>query len=120
MARRKTARPGGSNGSCRDGDGLLDVVVVILEGGYTSTAVAPIEIFHSAGVVWNWLHGEAAKQRFKVRTASVDGWDAIDLIAKNTPLLPWLKKWHDRGAYIAGVCTASHSLLNAGCSTASG
>ena len=62
MARRKTARPGGSNGSCRDGDGLLDVVVVILEGGYTSTAVAPIEIFHSAGVVWNWLHGEAAKQ----------------------------------------------------------
>ncbi|MGB9219545.1 MAG: AraC family transcriptional regulator, partial [Pseudolabrys sp.] len=48
------------------------------------------------------------------------GWDAIDLIAKNTPLLPWLKKWHDRGAYIAGVCTASHSLLNAGCSTASG
>ena len=73
MARRKTARPGGSNGSCRDGDGLLDVVVVILEGGYTSTAVAPIEIFHSAGVVWNWLHGEATKQRFKVRTASVDG-----------------------------------------------
>ncbi|MFZ1185569.1 MAG: DJ-1/PfpI family protein [Pseudolabrys sp.] len=114
MARRKTARPGGSNGSCRDGDGLLDVVVVILEGGYTSTAVAPIEIFHSAGVVWNWLHGEAAKQRFKVRTASVDGWDAIDLIAKNTPLLPWLKKWHDRGAYIAGVCTGVAFLAECG------
>ncbi len=114
MARRKTARPGGSNGSCRDGDGLLDVVVVILEGGYTSTAVAPIEIFHSAGVVWNWLHGEAAKPRFRVRTASVDGWDAIDLIAKNTPLLPWLKKWHDRGAYIAGVCTGVAFLAECG------
>ncbi|MFZ1000953.1 MAG: DJ-1/PfpI family protein [Pseudolabrys sp.] len=146
MARRKTARPGGSNGSCRDGDGLLDVVVVILEGGYTSTAVAPIEIFHSAGVVWNWLHGEATKPRFRVRTASVDGrsvksvcalgltpdcalsvikkadiiivpasgWDAIDLIAKNTPLLPWLKKWHDRGAYIAGVCTGVAFLAECG------
>ena len=146
MARRKTARPGGSNGSCRDGDGLLDVVVVILEGGYTSTAVAPIEIFHSAGVVWNWLHGEATKPRFRVRTASVDGrsvksvcalgltpdcalsvikkadiiivpasgWDAIDLIAKNTPLLPWLKKWHDRGAYIAGVCTGIAFLAECG------
>ena len=146
MARRKTARPGGSNGSCRDGDGLLDVVVVILEGGYTSTAVAPIEIFHAAGVVWNWLHGEAAKPRFRVRTASVDGrsvksvcalgltpdgalsvikkadiiivpasgWDAIDLIAKNTSLLPWLKKWHDRGAYIAGVCTGVAFLAECG------
>ncbi|MGC1900575.1 MAG: DJ-1/PfpI family protein [Pseudolabrys sp.] len=42
------------------------------------------------------------------------GWDAIDLIAKNTPLLPWLKKWHDRGAYIAGVCTGVAFLAECG------
>jgi len=129
MAKKRAARSD-ANGSSRGGDNLLDVVVVILEGGYTSTAVAPIEIFHAAGVVWNWLHGEPVKPRFRVRTASIDGrgvksvcalgltpdgalsdikkadiiivpasgWDAIDSIAKNSSLLPWLKKWHDRGA----------------------
>jgi len=54
-------------------DRLFDVTVVVLEHGYASTAIAPIEIFHSAGVVWNWLHGEAETPRFRVRTASVDG-----------------------------------------------
>src|SRR4029434_2952846 len=43
------------------------------KGGYASTAIAPIEVFHSAGVVWNWLHGENLRPRFRVRTASVDG-----------------------------------------------
>lgn len=125
---------------------MLDVTVVLLEKGYMSTAIAPIEIFHSAGVVWNWLHGDTVKPRFRVRTASIDGrsvsavcalgltpdcalsnikktdiiivpasgWDVIDQIAKNTPLLPWLKKWHDRGAYIAGVCTGVAFLAESG------
>ena len=130
----------------RSDDGLLDVTVVLLKDGYVSTAVAPIEIFHSAGVVWNWLHGEATKPRFRVRTASIDGrsvkavralglipdcalsdikqtdiiiipaagWDVIDQIARNTSLLPWLKKWHDRGAYIAGVCSGVAFLAECG------
>ena len=116
---------------------LLDVTVVLLERGYVSTAIAPIEIFHSAGVVWNWFNGEAEKPKFRVRTASVDGrkvraagslvltpdcaikdikhtdiilvaapgWDELDRIAKNTPLVPWLRKWHARGAFIAAACT---------------
>jgi len=128
------------------GDGLLDVTVVILEEGYASTAIAPIEIFHSAGVVWNWLHGDAERPRFRVRTASVDGrkvnaagslgltpdcaindikhtdiviiaapgWDVLDHIAKNTALVPWVKKWHDRGAYIAGACTGVAYLAESG------
>src|SRR6478736_8298784 len=133
--------------STKEGDdGLLDVTVVLLEDGYSSTAIAPIEIFHSAGVVWNWLHGEPVRPRFRVRTASIDGrsvksicalgltpdgalsdikkadiiivpasgWDAIGSIAKNTSLLPWLKKWHDRGAFIAGVCTGVAFLAECG------
>ncbi len=118
----------------------------LLEDGFASTAIGPIEVFHSAGVVWNWLHGEAVKPRFKVRTASIDGrsvsavcalgltpdcgisdikktdiiivpasgWGVLDHIAQNTPLLPWLKKWHARGAYIAGVCTGVAFLAECG------
>ena len=127
-------------------DGLLDVTVVLLEAGYVSTAIAPIEIFHSAGTIWNWLQGEPQKPRFRVRIASIDGgdvtaicslglkpncsihdikktdiiilpasgWDIMDRIAKHTALLPWLKKWHARGAYIAGVCTGVAFLAEAG------
>ena len=125
---------------------LLDVTVVVLEDGYASTAIAPIEIFHSAGVVWNWLNGTAQEPRFRVRTASVGGrkvnaagslglipdcaigdikksdiviiaapgWDILDQIAKNTPLVPWVKKMHDRGAYIAGACTGVAFLAESG------
>src|SRR6476619_5578822 len=130
----------------RPTDRLLDVTVVVLEHGYASTAIAPIEIFHSAGVVWNWLHGETERPRFRVRTASVDGrkvsaagslalipdyaikeikhtdiiliaapgWAQLDRIARYTPLVPWLRKWHARGAFIAGACTGVAYLAEAG------
>jgi transcriptional regulator GlxA family with amidase domain len=128
------------------GDEQLDVTVVLLEAGYMSTAIAPIEIFHSAGTIWNWLQGTPQKPRFRVKIASIDGgevtalcslglkpncsihdidktdiivlpasgWDVRDRIAKHTALLPWLKKWHSRGAYIAGVCTGVAFLAEAG------
>jgi transcriptional regulator GlxA family with amidase domain len=54
-------------------DALIDVVVVLIEDGYASTAIGPIEVFHSAGVLWNSLHGVAAEPRFRVRVASIDG-----------------------------------------------
>src|SRR4051795_12035968 len=54
-------------------EAVLDVTVVLLEGGYASTAVGPIEVFHSAGVLWNWLQGDASEPRFRVRVASIDG-----------------------------------------------
>jgi transcriptional regulator GlxA family with amidase domain len=128
------------------GDGVLDVTVVLLDAGYMSTAIAPIEIFHAAGTTWNWLQGEEARPRFRVRIASIDGrsvtaicslgltpncsihdiehtdiiilpasgWDVMERIAKHTALLPWLRKWHERGAYIAGVCTGVAFLAEAG------
>ena len=127
-------------------DEVLDVTVVLLEAGFASTAIGPIEVFHSAGYIWNWLNGEEQKPRFRVRVASIDGksvtaicnlgltpscgiddikhtdiiilpasgWDVIDQIARNTSLLPWLKKWHARGAYIAGVCTGVAFVAEAG------
>jgi transcriptional regulator GlxA family with amidase domain len=54
-------------------DAVLDVTVVLLEAGYASTAVGPIEVFHSAGVLWNWLQRDVSQPRFRVRVASIDG-----------------------------------------------
>jgi transcriptional regulator GlxA family with amidase domain len=125
---------------------ILDVTVVLLDAGYASTAIGPIEVFHSAGLLWNRLHGDAGELRFRVRTASVDGksvgslcglrispelairdirrTDIIVLpasglevqerIARHTTLLPWLRKWHSRGAYIAGICSGVAFLAESG------
>ena len=41
-------------------------------------------------------------------------WDVQDRIARNTSLLPWLRKWHARGAYIAGICTGVALLAECG------
>ena len=54
-------------------DGPIEVTVILLEGGYASTAIGPIEVFHSAGLLWNWLKGEPPKPRFRVRIASPGG-----------------------------------------------
>ncbi len=51
----------------------LDVCVILLDDGYASTALMPIEVFHSAGALWSELKGETAEPRFRVTTASIDG-----------------------------------------------
>lgn len=124
----------------------LDVTVVLLDDGYASTAIGPVEVFHSAGTLWNWLHGEAQTPRFRVTTASIDGkpirsmtgigvmpncsiddiehtdivilpasgWDVQERIARSSGLVPWLRKWHEKGAYVAGICTGAGFLAEAG------
>ncbi|HVY88130.1 MAG TPA: helix-turn-helix domain-containing protein [Hyphomonadaceae bacterium] len=52
---------------------MLDVCVVLFDDGYASTAVMPIEVFHSAGALWSELKGERPEPRFRVTTASLDG-----------------------------------------------
>jgi len=52
---------------------MLHVTVVLLEDGFSSTAVMPVEIFHSAGQLWNDLHESPAHPAFSVRTVSLDG-----------------------------------------------
>jgi transcriptional regulator GlxA family with amidase domain len=54
-------------------DGVLDVAVVMLDDGYASTSIMPIEVFHSAGALWSQLKGERPTPRFRVTTASLDG-----------------------------------------------
>lgn len=50
---------------------MIDVVVILIEGGLPTTAVAPIEILSSAGYLWDTLHGTEGKRKFRVRTASL-------------------------------------------------
>ena len=52
---------------------VIQVTVLFLDGGHTSTAIGPLEVFRDAGVLWNELAGEPHAPRFRVRTASIDG-----------------------------------------------
>ncbi|HVZ73327.1 MAG TPA: helix-turn-helix domain-containing protein [Polyangia bacterium] len=52
---------------------MVDVTVVLLEGGLPSTSMAPLEIFACAGTLWGMLMGTPAEPRFRVRTATIDG-----------------------------------------------
>jgi len=51
----------------------LEVTIVILDNGYLSTAIGPMEVFHSAGRLLQLLLGEPEHAQFNVRMASVDG-----------------------------------------------
>lgn len=55
-----------------DGD-MLEVTIVLVNEGYASTAVGPIEVFASAGKMWNEMSGSVARPRFRVTMASIDG-----------------------------------------------
>lgn len=52
---------------------MIDVTVVLLGNGHGSTAVGPIEVFGSTGVLWNLATGQDAKPLFNVRTATING-----------------------------------------------
>ena len=52
---------------------MIRVTVLLLDGGHASTAIAPLEIFRAAGVLWQQLRGEDARARFAVGSASLDG-----------------------------------------------
>src|ERR1700752_2626080 len=125
---------------------MIVVTVVLLDDGLSSTAVMPVEIFHSAGALWNLLHDRPPEPAFRVRTVSVHGAavrspyglkiqpeGAIDEVERtdivvvptsgmevdatleqNQALLPWLRRQHAGGAFVAGVCMGSAYLAEAG------
>ena len=124
----------------------LEVTILLVNGNYASTALAPIEVFHSAGSLWNTLRDETAEPCFRVTVASLDGRSIMtpygvglspqvaiadiehaDLIivpasgldldrqmAAHRELFGWIRDWHERGAYIAGICSGAAFLAEAG------
>jgi transcriptional regulator GlxA family with amidase domain len=127
-------------------DDLIEVVVVLLERALPSSSVAPIEIFSAAGTIWQLLHGQPPRPRFRVRTVSLDGratrhlvpvrvepegpitsvrradlivvptaeLDLADASRENAALIPWLRRWHARGAAVAAICTGVSLVAEAG------
>lgn len=125
---------------------MLDVTVVLLDDGLSSTAVMPLEIFFAAGRIWNDLNGIPAQPAFRVRAVSIDGkavrspygisitpegsihdversdlivvpTSGLDLdlkLVENSALLPWLRRHHEQGAWLAGVCMGAAYLAEAG------
>jgi transcriptional regulator GlxA family with amidase domain len=125
---------------------MLDVTIVMLADGLSSTAVMPTEIFFSAGRLWNSVSDEAPDPAFRVRTVSIDGGpvrtpygfsimpeagieavtrtdiiivptSGLDLdlkLVENSALPPWLKRHHEQGAWVVGVCMGAAYLAAAG------
>jgi len=50
-----------------------DVAIILVDEGYASTAVGPLEVFASAGAMWNEMRGVSPEPLFRVITASIDG-----------------------------------------------
>ena len=49
------------------------IVILFVNGGLASTAIVPLDIFKSAGTLWNALNGVPLSSGFDVVTASEDG-----------------------------------------------
>lgn len=125
---------------------MLDVTIMLLDDGLSSTAIMPAEIFHCAGALWNELHDRPAEPAFRVRTVSLDGGPVrspigcsilpdgaigdvthtdilivptsgleLDVkLVENSALLPHLRRHHDQGAWVVGVCMGAAYLAEAG------
>lgn len=52
---------------------MIDVTVLLFEGGHASTSVGPIEVFSDAGALWNVWIGKEPRPLFRVRTATASG-----------------------------------------------
>lgn len=52
---------------------MIDVTVLLIGGSYASTTLGPVEVFYSAGTLWNVLQGQAESPRFRVTTVALHG-----------------------------------------------
>jgi predicted enzyme related to lactoylglutathione lyase len=63
--RRPGRRDAGPVGDPRAMSRPFDVTIVMLDGGFSSTAIGPMEVFYAAGLLWHRPHGEPEHPRFK-------------------------------------------------------
>jgi transcriptional regulator GlxA family with amidase domain len=52
---------------------MLDVTIVLVNDGFASTSIGPMEVFYAAGRMWNELGGHGARPEFRISVASIDG-----------------------------------------------
>jgi transcriptional regulator GlxA family with amidase domain len=56
-----------------EGEFMKEIVVLLLDQMFSSTAIGPAEVFRHAGSLWNILTGAKNEPSFHVTTASADG-----------------------------------------------
>jgi transcriptional regulator GlxA family with amidase domain len=126
---------------------MKDITILLLDAMFSSTAIAPMEVFRHAGSLWNILTaGSDTSPRFRVTTATADGkpvrcdgdlliqpnvamkdvgkTDLIfvpttglsvdDVVERNAPIVPWLKRRSGNGVAIASVCSGVGLVAAAG------
>src|SRR6056297_1457417 len=69
----KNMRGNGKIAEMTESNDKLNVAVILVNEGYASTAVGPLEVFSAAGTMWNEMCGEHPEPRFRVTTSSIDG-----------------------------------------------
>lgn len=52
---------------------MFEVVIVLPEQTFPSTAIGPMDVFTHVGSLWNFCNGEPLQPRFRVTTASANG-----------------------------------------------
>jgi len=55
---------------------MLDVTIVLVNDGYASTSIGPMEVFYAAGRMWNVLDGHGAEPRFRISVLK-PGWHEL-------------------------------------------
>ncbi|UGQ45432.1 GlxA family transcriptional regulator [Massilia endophytica] len=122
---------------------LTRVTVLMVDATYSSPALGPIDIFHSAGRLWNGFHGQPHAPCFEVQLASIGGRrlecigalgimphvDVLDVGSTDLILVPtvnlheqpadprivqWLRERHAQGSAVAGICAGVAYLAEAG------
>jgi transcriptional regulator GlxA family with amidase domain len=127
-------------------DQRFRVTTLFLERGLASTALGPLEVFRSAGLLWNQITGTPEQPIFEVRAASIGGravqgdgpyriqpdealeelghsdlvfvpaagLDLDEVLARNAPIVEFLRRARSAGTRIAGVCSGVSLLAEAG------
>jgi transcriptional regulator GlxA family with amidase domain len=86
----------------------LEVTIVILDNGFLSTAIGPMEVFYAAGRLMQFLLGAPEQPHFNVRIASIDGKPVTSVYG--TSLVPHCRL-EDVAQTDLVLITASHSCL---------
>lgn len=125
---------------------MKKIAIFLFDNAIASTITGPMDIFSSAGIMWNFLMEQDLEPRFLVELASQDGKpvrcfnnlvlaphtcleevqnpdlvlipavadDIGRALADNQALLPRIRAWHEKGIPLAGVCTGTFFLAEAG------
>ncbi len=120
------------------------IAILALDGVLAGTVSGPQDVFSLSGVLWQRLHGDEPAPDFTVRVISPDGrpvracnsliltphaaaneirpdvivlpaiMDIDATLARDRPVLEWLRAAYDRGCILAAICSGALLLAETG------